>query len=195
MTDRKPPGIRWESWVDRQVREARERGEFDDLPGAGKPLPDLDSARDEMWWVKRLIQREQISVTPPALAVRKALEDARVAIAEQTSEDAVRRIAEEINARIRRLNRVAHSGPPSTLMPLDVDEVVERWRAAAAERPAAAESPAAERPAAAESPAAERPAAESPAAERPAVERPAAERPAAAERAAAAKRKAAEETS
>ena len=184
MTDRKPPGIRWESWVDRQVREARERGEFDDLPGAGKPLPDLDSARDEMWWVKRLIQREQISVTPPALAVRKALEDARVAIAEQTSEDAVRRIAEEINARIRRLNRVAHSGPPSTLMPLDVDEVVERWRAAAAERPAAAESPAAERPAA-----------ESPAAERPAVERPAAERPAAAERAAAAKRKAAEETS
>jgi DnaJ family protein C protein 28 len=28
----------WESWVDQQIREARERGEFENLPGAGQPL-------------------------------------------------------------------------------------------------------------------------------------------------------------
>lgn len=28
----------WESWIDQQIREAQERGEFDDLPGKGKPL-------------------------------------------------------------------------------------------------------------------------------------------------------------
>lgn len=28
----------WESWVDQQIREAQERGEFDSLPGTGKPL-------------------------------------------------------------------------------------------------------------------------------------------------------------
>ena len=28
----------WEKWVDQQVREAQERGEFDNLPGTGKPL-------------------------------------------------------------------------------------------------------------------------------------------------------------
>jgi DnaJ family protein C protein 28 len=28
----------WESWVNQQIREAQERGEFDDLPGTGKPL-------------------------------------------------------------------------------------------------------------------------------------------------------------
>ncbi len=28
----------WESWVDQQIREAQERGEFDNLPGMGKPL-------------------------------------------------------------------------------------------------------------------------------------------------------------
>jgi DnaJ family protein C protein 28 len=28
----------WESWIDQQIREAQERGEFDDLPGSGKPL-------------------------------------------------------------------------------------------------------------------------------------------------------------
>lgn len=28
----------WESWIDQQIREAQERGEFDDLPGRGQPL-------------------------------------------------------------------------------------------------------------------------------------------------------------
>jgi DnaJ family protein C protein 28 len=28
----------WESWIDQAIREAQERGEFDDLPGRGKPL-------------------------------------------------------------------------------------------------------------------------------------------------------------
>jgi DnaJ family protein C protein 28 len=28
----------WESWIDQQIREAQERGAFDDLPGKGKPL-------------------------------------------------------------------------------------------------------------------------------------------------------------
>lgn len=28
----------WESWIDQQIREAQARGDFDDLPGSGKPL-------------------------------------------------------------------------------------------------------------------------------------------------------------
>lgn len=28
----------WENWVDQQIREAQERGEFDNLPGTGKPI-------------------------------------------------------------------------------------------------------------------------------------------------------------
>jgi DnaJ family protein C protein 28 len=28
----------WESWIDEQVREAQEKGQFDNLPGKGKPL-------------------------------------------------------------------------------------------------------------------------------------------------------------
>lgn len=40
MTERKPTGVSFESWIDKQVREAEMRGEFKDLPGAGKPLPD-----------------------------------------------------------------------------------------------------------------------------------------------------------
>ena len=28
----------WESWIDQQIREAQEKGQFDDLPGRGRPL-------------------------------------------------------------------------------------------------------------------------------------------------------------
>jgi hypothetical protein len=55
MTGRKPPRISWESWVDRQIREGIERGEFDDLPGAGRPLADLDGPHDELWWVRKIV--------------------------------------------------------------------------------------------------------------------------------------------
>ena len=37
MEERRRPGD-WEKWLDQQIREAQERGEFDNLPGTGKPL-------------------------------------------------------------------------------------------------------------------------------------------------------------
>ena len=47
----------FESPVEKQIREAQERGDFDDLPGAGKPL-DLGDLNDPDWWVKRLAKRD-----------------------------------------------------------------------------------------------------------------------------------------
>lgn len=55
-----PTSHRLESLADRRIREAMERGDFDDLPGAGKPLPDAGQPYDEMWWVKKWIAREQL---------------------------------------------------------------------------------------------------------------------------------------
>ena len=77
MTPRKPPGIGWESWVERQIREAQERGEFDDLPGHGKPLDDVDRSRDEMWWVRKKLRREKVSYSPPALSLRVEVDETR----------------------------------------------------------------------------------------------------------------------
>ena len=54
MTERKPPGTSWETWIEAQIRVAREQGAFDNLPGAGKPLPYLDQEYDPDWWVKQL---------------------------------------------------------------------------------------------------------------------------------------------
>jgi hypothetical protein len=128
MTVRKPRGVSWESWIERQIREAMEQGEFDDLPGTGKPLPDLDQPHDETWWLKEKLRRENVSLLPPVLALRKEVEDALTQIAEADTETAVRQIVATINARIVHVNSHTTSGPPSTTMPLDVDRIVEEWR-------------------------------------------------------------------
>ncbi|MGH9004035.1 MAG: DUF1992 domain-containing protein, partial [Acidimicrobiia bacterium] len=75
MTERKPPGVSWETWIDRQIRQGMESGDFDDLPLTGRPIPGLDRPRDEMWWVRDKLRRENVSYLPPTLAVRKELED------------------------------------------------------------------------------------------------------------------------
>jgi Domain of unknown function (DUF1992) len=128
MTERKPPGVGFETWVERQLREAAERGAFDDLPGAGKPIPDLDKPHDELWWVKQKLRRENFAYLPPTIALRRQAEEAREAAARAGSEDAVRRIVADINARIIEGNRKAASGPPLNLAPFDVDRVVGAWR-------------------------------------------------------------------
>jgi hypothetical protein len=120
----------WETWIDRQIREGMEQGSFDNLPGTGRPLPGLDRPRDEMWWVRDKLRREQLSYLPPTLAVRKELEDTLAEVGRATRESEVRDLVEAINTRIRRVNATATAGPPSTVVPLDVDDVVTRWRVA-----------------------------------------------------------------
>jgi len=129
VTQRKPIGMPFESWIDRQIREAEERGQFDDLPGKGKPLPDQGKPLDENWWIKQKIESEGLAMPlPPSLQLRK---DAEVALAEARgarSEAEARRIIEEINQRIREAIRTGLSGPPLTMMPFDVDEIAADWR-------------------------------------------------------------------
>src|SRR5207244_6943339 len=74
MTERKPPGKSWESWIDEQIRHAHDDGAFDNLRGAGKPLPDIDKPYDPDWWMKQLVRREQISILPPALELLRKVE-------------------------------------------------------------------------------------------------------------------------
>jgi DnaJ-like protein len=128
MTERKPPGVGFGTWVERQIREATERGEFDNLPGAGKPIEDLDKPHDELWWVRQKLRRENLSYLPPTIALRKEAEEALAAASRAGSEAQVRRIVADINRKIVEGNRKAASGPPLNLMPFDVERVVRAWR-------------------------------------------------------------------
>jgi hypothetical protein len=128
MTERKPAGMSFESWIDKQIREATERGEFDNLPGAGKPIPGLGKRRDEMWWVRDKMRREQLTFTHPTFALRKAAEVARTEAMAATSEAAVRDIVAEINKQIVEAIKRPSLGPPLNLMPFDVERVLQEWR-------------------------------------------------------------------
>ncbi|MFC8275024.1 DUF1992 domain-containing protein [Streptomyces sp. NPDC057271] len=130
MTERKPPGVSFESFVDKQIREATERGEFRNLPGFGKPLDDDTAPYDALWWVKSKLHREGTPVLPPSLALRKEAEDAREAVDRAVSESQVRRILGEINTKIAAALLRPPAGPPLNLKPFEVETVLREWRAA-----------------------------------------------------------------
>ena len=128
MTERKPSGTSWESWIDAQIRVAREGGAFDNLPGAGKPLPNLGQEYDPLWWVKQLIQRERISMLPPALELLRKVEKELATIEKLPDEAAVRRQVTALNLEIAKVNATVVEGPPTRLGTLDIDQIVARWR-------------------------------------------------------------------
>jgi hypothetical protein len=131
MSRRKPPKVSFRWWVDRQVDEARERGEFDDLPGTGKPLPrptGNDAATD---WVLRQVRaggHDTKALLPPALALKREVQDLPETLAAERTEPRVREVVADLNERIRRAYLDHHTGPPLTVALVDVEEAVQDWR-------------------------------------------------------------------
>lgn len=122
----------WESPVDKQIREAQERGEFDNLPGAGKPL-DLSDSGDPDWWVKRFAARENLDLggaLPGALGLRKEAAGYPESLVDVRTEAQVREVIEDYNKRVLadRLRPAVGNLPPLIAKTLDVDEMVGRWR-------------------------------------------------------------------
>ncbi|QJW35646.1 DUF1992 domain-containing protein [Cellulosimicrobium protaetiae] len=112
--------------ADLHVRRAIERGEFDDLPGSGKPLP-MPDRYDPDWWLKNLVKRERLVVLPPSIELRR--EDAALdeRLDEIWVEDDVRHEVEEFNRRVLRGRYQVPAGPPLVTMPRDVDQTVAAW--------------------------------------------------------------------
>ncbi|WP_305706766.1 DUF1992 domain-containing protein [Nocardioides sp.] len=136
-------------WVDLQLQQAMARGDFDDLPGLGKPIEDLGAEHDPDWWVKKLVEREQVTgVLPPALQLRK--DDAGLAarLDRISTETEVRRELEDFNDRVRRALYQPLGGPPLITRQRDVEAEVSAWRQRRAERRARQQGQRAEPPAA-----------------------------------------------
>jgi len=112
--------------ADMQIRRAIERGEFDDLPGSGKPL-DLPRQHDPDWWLKSLMKREGLVLLPPSIQLRK--DDAALDehLDRLSSEEAVRHEVAQFNERVIRARYQSPAGPPLITMPRDVEETVAAW--------------------------------------------------------------------
>lgn len=136
MTERKPPGMAFESWVERQIHDAQQRGEFDGLAGTGKPLPCRAEDRDEHWWIKQKLEHEGITgdmLLPPSLQLRKETERLGDTVRGLPAEQDVREVVRELNWRIAEWLR-APSEPYVPVRPVNEDKVVRRWRADPARR-------------------------------------------------------------
>ncbi|WP_372735908.1 DUF1992 domain-containing protein [Nocardioides sp.] len=115
------------TWVDLQVQQAIARGDFDDLPGAGKPIPDLGETHDPNWWVKKLIEREHVVVLPASIQLRKEDADLDDRLDGLTREAEVRREVDDFNQRVIAARYGLPEGPPLVTMPRDVDATVAAW--------------------------------------------------------------------
>lgn len=119
----------YESWVDRQIREAIERGEFANLPGQGKPIKGLNGRDDENWWVKAYLERERLPLPlPTALALRKEAMDLAETLADVSDEESVREIIRDLNHRIATSHRIRVDGPPIVIRLVNVEQAVAEWR-------------------------------------------------------------------
>ena len=152
MTPRKPPNVSVPTWVERQIRDAARSGAFDDLPGAGKPLPNLDRTHDDLAWLAAYLKRENVEIDallPPALALAKEVEQLPLRLLRERSETRARELVEALNGRVLRALAAPQIGPPLRVRPVRVEEALEQWRAdrqaldeLAAEVAVAAEQPA-----------------------------------------------------
>lgn len=120
-------GETYEAYVERLIREAQEDGEFDRLP-RGKPLPLTGTPLPEAWWAKEKLRRENLSDLPASIAIRHEAERTLAEIMRESDERLVRERLDALDRKIRRLNATHVAGPPTTLAPLDVEEIVARWR-------------------------------------------------------------------
>lgn len=116
-------------YVEIAIQQAIRRGDFDDLPGTGRPLENLQQAHDPDWWIRQKIEREKITgLGPPALTLRTESSGLEARLDTAPSETAVREILEDFNGRVVEARRQLQGGPPVVTPTRDVDEEVMRWR-------------------------------------------------------------------
>jgi Domain of unknown function (DUF1992) len=149
MTERKPRGMSFPTWIDQQIADAEQRGVFDDLPGQGKPL-DLKPTGGDYGdrWVRDYARREGVTpdeFLPTPLRLRREIEKLTESVGDFRSEAEIREVAGDINRRIVEWRRIP-VGPPVHVRLVNADDMVARWRAAQSAKAAAAARPAAPEP-------------------------------------------------
>jgi len=130
MTECKPPGVSFETWVHQQIAQAQERGASEGL--AGRPLPRRTREQTSYEWALEWARRENggtEGMLPPGLALRKERDELPGVVAALRSEAAVRALVEDFNDRVaahwRRPAERADAVPGLA----DLDALLEHWRA------------------------------------------------------------------
>lgn len=131
MTERKPPVVSFETWVERQIVQAQERGDFAALPGAGRPLENLHREETAYEWALAKARREGVdtgAMLPPGLRLRRERDELPGRVARLATEAEVRALAEDYNTRVEAFWRLPAESRWAAVPGLaDVEALVEGW--------------------------------------------------------------------
>jgi len=144
MTDRKPPQQAFPTWIDQQIAEAERRGVFDNLPGAGKPLPPRRESDFTQAWLRDKLRREGVpteEMLPTPLRLRREAERLTSGPLSLRSEGEVREAVAALNTRILDWRRNSTDGPPIPVPLVREDQAVAAWHQARATARAAQPAP------------------------------------------------------
>lgn len=109
------------TWIEHRLAELAADGYFDDLPGSGQPIPDIDTQYEPTWWVSRWLERDAARQSSRPLRARLQRD---VAAALELPHDQAGRRLQEIAAGVDELNRLLDSD--QQLPAVDVDLVLIR---------------------------------------------------------------------
>ena len=132
MTERKPPGMTFETWIDHQITQAQARGAFEGLEGAGRPLPQRVKEQTSYEWALEWARRQQADpkdLLPPGMALRREREDLALRVPQLPSEAAVRATVADFNDRVEQHWRRPQDGPDAVPGLADEDALVRLWHA------------------------------------------------------------------
>ena len=97
--------------IEEKIKEAQERGEFDNLPGKGQPLDLEDESRipEELRLSHKVLKNA--NCLPPELELRKEIRHMADLLSGIPDEEEKYRQIKRINLKITKLNMMGHSSP------------------------------------------------------------------------------------
>lgn len=122
-----------ERMAEERILQALKDGKFENLNGAGKPLPD-PGAFTQHKWLQEFIEREELdplAAAPTVLGLRKEAQQFPQSLDDCDTEIEARTRLEDYNRRVKH-NRVHPDPhiPPSIIAPIiDVEGMLSQWHA------------------------------------------------------------------
>jgi len=113
--------------IEKRIKEAQERGEFDNLPGKGKPLnlEDDSNVPEELRIAYKILKNA--GYLPPEIELKKEIRQMEDMLADMPDEKERYRLIKKINLKITKLNMMGRKSPMLEQNQIYYDKVVDKF--------------------------------------------------------------------